>query len=107
METPGIEVFMGSSIATFLERHLLRAVAHLRNAYVVFATWDHDAGVWYVRESSVPGLSLEAESVEELVRKLEVAVPELVALNARKTDRRDDRGHTVFRVTFEDCAQSA
>lgn len=98
---------MGTSIANFLERQLLRGIAHLRNVYVVFATWDHDAQVWYVRDSSVPGLALEADSVEDLVRKLEVAVPELVALNSKKSAHRDSRGHTQFRITFEDCAQSA
>lgn len=100
---------MGPSIAKFLERQVLRGIAHLRNAYVVFAAWDHDARVWYVRDSSVPGLSLEADSVEGLVRKLEVAVPELAALNSNSqhSARRDGRGHTLFRITFEDCAQSA
>ena len=48
----------------------------------VKAEWDADDGVWYVAESDVPGLAAEAASVEELVVKLRVLVPELVEANA-------------------------
>lgn len=49
--------------------------------YFVKAEWDAEAGVWYVDDTNVPGLCTEAETADELFRKLDVMVPELVALN--------------------------
>lgn len=43
--------------------------------------WDDEARVWYVAESDVPGLAVEAETPEAMLRKLEAVVPELLALN--------------------------
>ncbi len=43
--------------------------------------WDDEARVWYVAESDVPGLAVEAETSEAMLRKLEAVVPELLALN--------------------------
>ncbi|MGA9582408.1 MAG: DUF1902 domain-containing protein [Allosphingosinicella sp.] len=42
---------------------------------------DSDTHLWYVATSDVPGLRLEAESVHELIRKVEHIAPELVDLN--------------------------
>jgi hypothetical protein len=42
---------------------------------------DAETRLWYVAESDVPGLRLEAETVHELMRKVEEAAPELVDLN--------------------------
>jgi hypothetical protein len=49
--------------------------------YYVKAEWDTDASVWFVSDTNVPGLCTEAETAEDLFRKLDVMVPELVALN--------------------------
>ncbi len=43
--------------------------------------WDHEAGVWYVAESDVPGLSLEAATQQVMTARLRQAVPELLELN--------------------------
>jgi predicted RNase H-like HicB family nuclease len=51
-------------------------------AFTVRAEWDPEAEVWYVSESDVPGLATEAATIEELKRKLDVMVPELIELNA-------------------------
>ncbi len=40
-----------------------------------------ETGVWYIAETEVPGLRLEANSVHELIRKVEDAAPELIDLN--------------------------
>ena len=32
--------------------------------YVVLAQWDADAGVWYVKATDIPGLNVEAETLE-------------------------------------------
>ena len=49
--------------------------------YTVTCLWDEEAHVWYVAESDVPGLATEAETLEELERKLLVMIPELLELN--------------------------
>lgn len=45
---------------------------------VVKAAFDDDAGVWFVESSDLAGLNAEAASVEELVRKVEVAAADLL-----------------------------
>ncbi len=45
---------------------------------VVKAAFDEDAGVWFVESSDLPGLNAEAPSVEELLRKVEVAAADLL-----------------------------
>ena len=42
---------------------------------------DAETSLWFVASSDVPGLRLEAESVHELIRKVEDIAPELVDLN--------------------------
>jgi hypothetical protein len=42
------------------------------------ATFDREAGVWYVCESNVPGLATEAASLDELAAKLAIMIPELL-----------------------------
>lgn len=55
--------------------------------YFVKAEWDAEASVWYVAETNVPGLCTEAESADELFRKLDIMIPELVALNCNEHQR--------------------
>jgi len=45
---------------------------------VVNATRDPEAGVWFVESSDVPGLNLEAGSVEELAELLPGALADLL-----------------------------
>lgn len=49
--------------------------------YDVLVDWDADASVWYVSESNVPGLIAEAASLDEMVKKLDVLVPEMLEEN--------------------------
>ena len=49
--------------------------------YTITCLWDDEARVWYVAESDVPGLATEADTVEEMERKLLVMIPELLELN--------------------------
>jgi hypothetical protein len=48
------------------------------NIIVVKATFDEGAGVWFTESSDVPGLRIEAKSVDELVAKLPGAVLDLL-----------------------------
>jgi predicted RNase H-like HicB family nuclease len=61
--------------------------------YHVLVSWDDEAKVWVAVSEDlpgastrpVPGLVTEADSVEELLRKLEVLVPELLEENGEDT----------------------
>jgi hypothetical protein len=47
----------------------------------VKARWDPEAGVWLAESEDIPGLVAEAESMNALVEKVRVLVPELLELN--------------------------
>ena len=49
--------------------------------YEVRAFWDPEASVWVAESEDVPGLVTEAETVEQLIAKLQVMVPELLEAN--------------------------
>ena len=43
--------------------------------------WDEDAHVWVATSDDVPGLATEECSIELLIDKLKVIIPELLELN--------------------------
>ena len=47
----------------------------------VQARWDGEAGVWVAESDDVPGLATEAATLEELLAKRAVMVPELLEEN--------------------------
>ena len=49
--------------------------------YVVRAKWDDEAKVWVAASDDVPGLVVEASSVEKLIQKLRVLGPEMLEAN--------------------------
>lgn len=51
------------------------------NTLTVRALWDDDARVWVAESDEVPGLVAEATTIEGLLEKLRVRVPELLELN--------------------------
>lgn len=51
------------------------------SALTVRAEWDPTAGVWVAESDDVPGLVTEADTLERLVERLRVLVPELLELN--------------------------
>lgn len=60
-------------------------------ALKITAFWDPDAGVWVAESEDVPGLVVEAESLDKLVPELNILIPELLAANnipAKLTDHR-------------------
>lgn len=42
---------------------------------------DEETGRWYIAESDIPGLWLEADTPLELMAKIEQAAPEMIELN--------------------------
>jgi predicted RNase H-like HicB family nuclease len=53
---------------------------------LIQADWDDDAKVWVAISDDVPGLATEAETLEYLIEKLKVMVPELLDLNGYPGD---------------------
>jgi hypothetical protein len=52
---------------------------------------DAETGLWYVTETQVPGLRLEAESVHDLIRKVADLAPELIDLNREEIAASHDK----------------
>ena len=55
--------------------------------FVVEAFWDEEASVWVATSDALPGLVTEAETLEVLIPKLRVMIPELVAANQLFAER--------------------
>jgi predicted RNase H-like HicB family nuclease len=45
------------------------------------AEWDDEAMVWVATSDDVPGLATEAVTMEDLIKKLKVMIPELLMAN--------------------------
>jgi hypothetical protein len=52
---------------------------------------DDESGRWYIAESDIPGLRVEADSADELIRKVEDVAPDLIELNAAEVCARHGR----------------
>ena len=61
-----------------------RDLDNTMNEYHVFAVWDEAARVWVATSDDVPGLATEAETVEQLLVKLRIMIPELLVLSGFK-----------------------
>lgn len=57
--------------------------------YRVHAFWDQEAQVWVAESDDVPGLITEAETMEQLITKLQVLIPELLEVNGLLTEYQD------------------
>jgi hypothetical protein len=53
----------------------------MSRTYEVEARWDSEAEVWVAESEDIPGLVAEAESMNALVEKVRILVPELFELN--------------------------
>jgi hypothetical protein len=49
--------------------------------FFVRAEWDQDACVWVATSDDVPGLATEETTMEALIEKLKIVVPELLQAN--------------------------
>ena len=49
--------------------------------YNVLFTWDDDVDVWIATSKDIPGLVLEDESFDALLREVSLAAPTLLELN--------------------------
>ncbi len=53
----------------------------MTDTFHVHAFWDEEARVWVATSEDVPGLVAEADTMERLVEKLKVLIPELLEAN--------------------------
>ncbi len=53
----------------------------MKKVLLVRVDWDPEAKVWVADSDDVPGLATEAQTVEDLMAKLENMIPELLELN--------------------------
>ena len=56
---------------------------------------DEATGRWYIAESELPGLRLEADTVHDLIRQIEEVAPELIELNFEEISARFSGGERV------------
>jgi hypothetical protein len=49
----------------------------------VHAEWDEEARVWVATSDDVPGLATEESTIEGLIKKLKVMIPELLEANGK------------------------
>jgi Domain of unknown function (DUF1902) len=64
---------------------------------IVKATWDDDAKVWVATSNDILGLVTEAESMDAMVKKLQVIIPELLDANGYP----DGDDEVLFQVNSE------
>ena len=50
-------------------------------SYNIDLFWDNQACVWIATSENVPGLVLESGSVEALIERVKIAIPELLEIN--------------------------
>lgn len=51
------------------------------NPVKILLSYDDAAGVWTATSEDVPGLVLESGSIDALIERVKIAVPELLELN--------------------------
>jgi predicted RNase H-like HicB family nuclease len=64
---------------------------------IVNAIWDAENKVWVAESEEVPGLATGADTLEELVEKLKIVIPELLAENGVVSAT----GRLLFKVEAE------
>lgn len=52
--------------------------------YLIEASWDVDAQVWWAKSSNIEGLNAEADTFDELFNIVKLLIPELIDLKANE-----------------------
>ena len=53
----------------------------MKKPFFIRAEWDEEASVWVATSDDVPGLATEDETLEGLIEKLKIVIPELLDAN--------------------------
>ena len=76
--------------------------------YTVHCEWDSDARVWVATSDDVPGLATGADTLDELIEKLKVAIPELLEANGLlKPDQQGDIPFAIIAERHEKAPHAA
>ena len=67
--------------------------------YTVQCEWDPDARVWVATSDDVPGLATGADTLDELIEKLKVVIPELLEANGLLQP--DQQGDIPFAIVAQ------
>lgn len=73
-------------LRNFFNRGLLRSEFDMAETYElkVHLAQDEETGRWYIAESDIPGLWLEADDPMALIQRIQEAAPELIELNQKE-----------------------
>lgn len=63
---------------------------HHHKKLLVTAQWDEEAGVWVATSEDIPGLVTEAANIDDLIKRVQALVPELLDENAHLISHQDD-----------------
>jgi predicted RNase H-like HicB family nuclease len=74
-------------------------VADRTYTYTVHCAWDAEAEVWVANSDDVPGLATGADTLDDLVQKLKVVIPELLEANGLLSA--DEPGDIPFAIIAE------
>lgn len=71
--------------------------------YLIRADWDSEALCWVAYSDDVPGLATGADTMEELIEKLRIVVPELLEENGllEKADGEFDVPFSLMAQRFD------
>jgi predicted RNase H-like HicB family nuclease len=75
--------------------------------YQVQVEYDAEARWWYVSQTDVPGLAIGAASMDELIDRLKVVIPELIAANEADRHGTGPVEALPYDVHFSDTAEVA
>ena len=78
----------------------------MERRFTILATWDAEAGVWVATSEEVLGLATEAETIPDLVEKLERILPELLVENGQ-IEAGDGVPEVPFWIMHEHIARSS
>ena len=76
-----------------------------RKPFFIRAEWDEEARVWVATSDDVPGLATEGDTLEDLIEKLKIIIPEL--LHANGDDQEYEVPFEIFTRRFEVAQRKA
>jgi predicted RNase H-like HicB family nuclease len=76
-----------------------------RKPSFIRAEWDEEARVWVATSDDVPGLATEGDTLEDLIEKLKIIIPEL--LHANGDDQEYEVPFEIFTRRFEVAQRKA
>jgi predicted RNase H-like HicB family nuclease len=79
-----------------------------KEQYTVRCEWDPDARVWVATSDNVPGLATGADTLDKLIEKLKVVIPDLLEANGLlEPDQQGDIPFTVIAKRHEKAPHAA